>query len=256
MTATHNSSRKKVEFVEATTQTVDYASTAPVDEYVAPAPDVHAAPASIAHLLADFLEPPVLVAQFVQVPRLLKAPKPSRVWELLPLAVDFAETVEVMQFAPPLPAESAPPACVTAHVVDVPTVVMEDAELTTVDDHSAPAHAESFSALALVVENLASTTAVTDAEQAPVVDFIAPASGRVLHSAGSCCRTHCPCACRYLVYACSNRRAVNRPSLESHPSIDILLQSSTRLCAGGTGFDTWWGRHCEVIRIGDHRYEG
>ena len=37
---------------------------------------------------------------------------------------------------------------------------------------------------------------------------------------------------------------------------DIMRQSSTPVRVGDKGFDSLWGRHCEVIRIGDRHYEG
>ena len=226
VTATHQSAYKKAKFVEATTKTVNYASTAPVDEYIAPALDIHAAAAPVAPVLADFLEPHVLVVKVVQVPQaqlfeqIVEIPdtqtaQGTQTFESLGTAparrVDLAETVEVMEFAPPLPAESTAPACVTAHVVDVPLVVMEDAQPTPVDEHSAPAPVVDHAALAPVVENIAPTTAVTYAALAPVVEQIAPAPA---------------------------------------------VTSSTPVCVGDTGFDTWWAQHCEVIRTSDRHDEG
>ena len=59
VTATHHSSYRKVECVEAATQTVD--------EHIAPAPDAHAAPAPVEPVLSDLQESPVPIVQVVQV---------------------------------------------------------------------------------------------------------------------------------------------------------------------------------------------
>ena len=127
-------------------------------------------------------------------------------------------------------AESAPPTSVTAHVIDMPPVVMEDAQPVPVGEYVAPAPVVTYAVMAPVVGNIVPTPAATYEEQAPVAEYIAPAPavtyverapvveyiapapvvsyaapspyGRyhfvsachVLCSAGSCDRIHCSCA--------------------------------------------------------------
>ena len=86
------------------------------------------------------------------------------------------EIVDVVEVNSPLPAKSAPPVCVTAHVVDVPPVVLERAQPAPVDEHSAPAPAVTYAAeQAPVVDIIAPVPDVTYTTLAPVIAPIAPA---------------------------------------------------------------------------------
>ena len=72
-------------------------------------------------------------------------------------------------------AESAPPTSVTAHVIDMPPVVMEDAQPVPVGEYVAPAPVMTYAAMAPVAGNIVPTPAATCEEQAPVVKCNAPA---------------------------------------------------------------------------------
>ena len=82
--------------------------------------------------------------------------------------MEFVETVEVTEFVPPLPAESAPPGVCDGNRVTY-------TEHALVDENSAPAPAMSYAGLTLVVEYMAPTPAVTYAAAALVNEYSAPA---------------------------------------------------------------------------------
>ena len=119
------------------------------------------------------------------------------------------------------------------HVAPAPAVLY--AEQALVDEYSAPAPVVPYAALAPVIDHIAPAPAETYVVQAPVNEYSAPAP------------------------AVTN--AAPAPGLESvapAPAVTFVApidESSTPLCVGDTGFDTWWGRHCEVIRVGDRHYK-
>ena len=161
---------------------------APVAEHVVPAPlaeytsAVHAAPAPVITDLASLLEPPVPdvpVFQVSQVPRMLRIEKvvvtpaflsgqgthTSESVGTAPVRrVIFSETVEMVEFQPPLPAESVPPLRVTTPVVEALLNVVEHVRLAPVVEFVAPA------APAPVAESVPPAPVVTFSAPTPVVD--------------------------------------------------------------------------------------
>ena len=222
------------------------------------------------------LEPPVPVVQVVQIPQVqvidkivvtpvVRTAQSTQTSESLGTAVrhvEFAETAEVMEFAPPLPTESAPPVCVTALVVDVPPMAVVDVQPAPV---VAPLAVVTYAALGPVVEDIAPAPAVTYAEQLPVdeylahvVEYIAPAPA-VIHAEQAPVDDYSAPA-PAVTYAAPARafehvaptQLVHDVARAPAESID---ESSTPVCVGDTGFDALWGRHCEVIHIGDRNGE-
>ena len=199
--ATHHSSRRPRR-VDAEAQTtapapVDeniapdpavYPASAPVDEYVVSARVVeYMAPAPVTNLPQNTIENSVEIPGFrsVQGSQTSESVRPAPV-----RPVKSAETVAVIDFAPPLPAESGPPIRETTPVVEAPLVLMEDdpvgeyvarapavtnAERAPVVEHIALAPVVACAALDPVVEHMAPSPAVTHAVQAPVVEHMAAA---------------------------------------------------------------------------------
>ena len=211
----------------------EYVASAPVIEYVAPAP------------LATFLEPPVPIVHVVQVPQVQVIEKiveipvaqtaqdtqtPESLGTVPVHQMKPAETVDMVEVGSPLSAVPVSPLSMTAPVVDVSPVVVECAQPALVFAYIAPAPAVTHAALAPVAEDNASTPSVAyAAEQASVVNCIAPAPD-----------------VSYAALA---------PVVEDIAPAPAVT-SSTPVCVGDTGFDTWWSHHCEVIRIGDRHFEG
>ena len=95
-------------------------------------------------------------------------PAPAR--QMMP-----AETVEMVEFVSPLPAEPVSPMCVATPVVEAPSVVVEHVQPVPMTEYAAPASAIAFAALAPVAEDIAPPPAVTCAAQASVDEYSAPA---------------------------------------------------------------------------------
>ena len=90
--------------------------------------------------------------------------------------VEFSETVEVMEFLPPLPVLSAPPVCATTPVVDEPPMLVECVQpAAPVVENVAPAPAATYAAPAPLVDCIA----------APVDEFSAPAPVEILGTPSS-----------------------------------------------------------------------
>ena len=85
-----------------------------------------------------------------------------------------ARIVDVVGLGPPLPADSAPPMCVTTPVVEAPSVVLEHVQPVLVAEYAAPASAMTFAGQASVVDCIAPALAVAYTAQARVDDYIAP----------------------------------------------------------------------------------
>ena len=187
---------------DAETQTVvEFFAPVSGATYAAPAPVVHAAPASVTEflvpVLSDFLEPPVPIVTVVQAPQLQITEKVVEIPEIwpghtnfrefescLPFAVFFflADTVEMVELELPLPADPAPPLRETTPVVDAPPVEVELVSPAPVVEPVAPAPAVSYAAPAPVAEHVPPTPAVAHAAPAPEVQFVPPTPA-VAHAA-------------------------------------------------------------------------
>ena len=146
-----------------------FALPAPMNENVAPAPDLN---------LASILEPPVPIIQVVQASQVqvivkivesleIQSVQDTQTSESLGPApsrrVDCAETVEGVEIGLPLPAEPSSPMHVTT-----PVPAEAYAVEALVDEYNFPALAVSYASLVPMVEHSALAPAVSYAAQAPV----------------------------------------------------------------------------------------
>ena len=115
---------------------------------------------------------------------------------------------------------------VTAPVVDVPPVVVEDDQPAPVDEHSAPAPVEIFAAPAPVIEYVAQAPAVTYAAPAPVAEHVAPAPAVSFEALA---------------------RMVENIAPTPVPASPFQV--------GDMGYDVSSRRHCEIIRLGYGMYK-
>ena len=116
-----------------------------------------------APVLADLQEPPVPIVQIVQVPQVQTIENIVEIPEILSAQgtqtseslgpapvrrVRFADTVDIVEFEPPLPAEYVPPMRVTTPVVEAPPVVnlhpWPYVAPTPVETYEAPTPADEF----------------------------------------------------------------------------------------------------------------
>ena len=141
----------------------EYVTPAPVVEHLALTPAVHAAPAPAASA-------PQAVNEFASVAE---------------IPVPQAETVEVVEFGPPSPADFVPPMRVTTPVVEAPVVVVEHVQHVPVTEYVAPAPFVTCIPQAPVVEDIASTPVETYVEAAQVDEY--SCSRCDLRSAGGVC---------------------------------------------------------------------
>ena len=139
-----------------------HAAPAPVDEY--DAPTARAAPSPLVDVpVVQVVEVPrvQVVEKTIEIPQLqiigeiveipeIQTVQCTQTCESLGTApvreVAPADTVEVVELVPPLPAQSAPPMFATTPAVELPPVVVEDIQPTPMDEYVAPAPAVTYAA--------------------------------------------------------------------------------------------------------------
>ena len=161
---------------------------------------------------------------------------------------------------------------VAKYVAPAPDVTLD--EPTPVIKYVASAPAVFLSVPVQVIEHVAPAPADTYATPAPVIDQVTP-SPVIEHIAPAPSVTHVtpsqqlpPAFTMTAVaigvnldttgflgeFAAPVYNQIGQEQIVAEETTQSVVSSP--VCAGDTGFDTLWGRHCEVVRVGDRHCEG